>query len=1180
MSRGRKTAERLAARLVRLPLLALLALVLTAGTSHAIDLVDVASPRLSQDILPFLAGLETAERMIPIERPDSHSAVRELMTLEAKGPGPIFRWRAAGFQNSGTEAADVIITVPDQGFVGSGAYPLKAVGSRVISITTAGGIQLEPLPVTGQGAFAFTLAPGATASIAFEVNGGQLPAITMWKREAFDASKDNGSFFRGALLGISLLLAIAILALYGFRSRAVFPVAAGFAFSCVGFMLLEAGHIPSLMAGMGYPAVDLQVVRAMIEGAMAAFLILLLATMSELNRIAKLAGNLLAVAGGLSFAIPIYGLAEPMLAAAIARGLFVLTASGGFVLMFLLWRRGEVKAEQALLTWSLILLWTFLAVAVAMSAASNQTLSPILLAGLCAVLVVLSFTLAHYAFSQGYLSRHFFREAGRHALALAGARTFVWDWQPEEGELYVSPEIERALGQPAGVVTVAAAEAFLELMHPSDRTSYLAAIEDAVYDGRTPVEREFRLRHGDGSYRWFQLRARAIPGHNQRAARCIGTLVDVTNQKLAEERLLTDAVYDLVTGLPNRALFVDRLARALEAAEHDWNEGLFVLLVDIDRFKLVNDAMGHEAGDALLAVIGRRITGETQHNGSVARLPGDQFAIMFDERIGDRDVEDFATSLLKIIGRPITFDGQEYFLTASIGIAHAREQGISADQLMKDAALALYEAKRQGSESIELFTPGMRDDRAELVVLESELRRAIERNEIEVHYQPIARLADMHLAGFEALVRWRHPVLGLLAPESFVSLAEQTGMIVDIGRAVINEAGRQLGIWQRAYRPAEPVFVAVNISSAQLIEAGLIDEVKQVLHRENLMRGSFKIEVTESLVMQYPERAAQILGRLKELGVGISCDDFGTGYSSLSSLRKLPFDTLKVDRSFIADDAQDQRAMIILESIIAMGHALGLGLVAEGIEDQDQVDRLGHLGCDFGQGFFIGRPMTAKQVNDALVGLPYASRSGRTAITWLWERALKEPPQAPERRRLTAAEIESARQVEEAAKPSPRPARPPSRSALRMPPLPSVPDAEAPYPWAYDGTEPREEYLGPAEGEDAAEAPAVEEGLPHHQQPEYQDEDHGEPVEMAEDLTDETAPPAGEEVYDDGPQAKDAAVETASLPQGAPVLEQEDGQDQPEGDDDAAGTETATGELPEDEPEGEDEPREETPDRT
>ncbi len=248
----------------------------------------------------------------------------------------------------------------------------------------------------------------------------------------------------------------------------------------------------------------------------------------------------------------------------------------------------------------------------------------------------------------------------------------------------------------------------------------------------------------------------------------------------------------------------------------------------------------------------------------------------------------------------------------------------------------------------------MRDDRGELVTLEQELRRAIERNEIEVHYQPIARLADMNLAGFEALARWRHPVLGLLLPESFIGLAEQTGMIRDIGRVVLSETARQLGIWQRAFRPADPVFVAVNISSLQLIDADLVDDVKAVLHREGVKRGTLKLEITESIVMQSPERAGQILERLKQFGIGLACDDFGTGYSSLSSLRLLPFDTLKLDKSFIAPGAGGERAAVILEAIVAMAHGLGLGIVAEGIENQTQVDRLAGLGCDFGQGYFIG----------------------------------------------------------------------------------------------------------------------------------------------------------------------------------------------------------------------------------
>ena len=312
--------------------------------------------------------------------------------------------------------------------------------------------------------------PNTTAAIAFEIADGAIPEFTLWQRDAYDAKKDYFSFFRGALLGVSVLLALALFALYGFRSRAVFPVAGGFAVASIAFMMFEAGHLPSIIEAASLQGLDLQSARAVIEGAMAAFLLLLLATLSELQRIWRLAGNLLLVLGGLAFAIPIYGFAEPLLATTIARGLFAATAVGGFLLIFILWRRQEAKAETALVSWGAILLWTFLAAVAALSGDGSPMLSVIVLAGLCAVLIVLGFTLAHYAFSQGFLSRNFFREAGRHALALAGARAYVWDWQTEDGELYVSPEIERALAQPPGLFAEAGAEAFLELMHPTDRS--------------------------------------------------------------------------------------------------------------------------------------------------------------------------------------------------------------------------------------------------------------------------------------------------------------------------------------------------------------------------------------------------------------------------------------------------------------------------------------------------------------------------------------------------------------------------------------------------------------------------------------------------------------------------------------------------------------------------------------
>ncbi len=1019
----------------------LLALAILLPVRHglAADAIDAALKLPSLDLVPYLSWVETDKPAVAVERPSDGATAKELMKLEARGAGPLHRWAVFGLVNRGAAPRDLVIEIPYQGFAGSGMLWPRPLGGRVVSVATAGEIALQPSPSAGRDVYGLILAPGQTAAIAFEIGNLNQPAMTLWQREAYEAQKDSYSFFRGALLGIAMLLAAGMIVLYAIRSRAVFLAAAGFAFSGVGFIALEAGHFPVLARLLQMPAFTLLEARAVVEGLMAAFLILCLVSFTELRRAMPVIGNLVLLAGGLAFALPVYGLAEPVQAAGIARLVFAATAVLGFIVVFILWRRGEARAETVLLTWSTLVLWTFLAAAAALTPGRDSLMTPLLLAGLGAVLVIMAFTLVQFAFSQGFLSRHFFQESGRRALALAGAQHYVWDWQPEDDELYIGEEIEPALDLPPGLLGEAGIEAFLELMHPADRGVYRAAVDTAEQQGRGVIETEFRLRHGDGSYRWFQLRGRAMPGHGRRAVRCIGTLTDVTGAKRAEERLLDDAVYDRVTGLPNRALFFDRLERVLAEAK---GAGAHVLLVDIDRFKTVNDGLGHEAGDSLLAIVGRRLVSAAPAD-TVARLPGDQFAILLAPSDPPRDAKLVAESLRQAIAKPIVLAEGEIFLTASIGIAGARETGNSAAQMLKDAAIALYEAKRRGTDTAAVFDASMRDGRGELVVLEQELRRAIERNEIEVHYQPIARLADMNLAGFEALARWRHPVLGLLPPESFIGLAEQTGMIRDIGRVVLSEAARQLGIWQRAFRPADPVLVAVNISSLQLIDAHLVEDIKAILHREGVKRGTLKLEITESIVMQSPERAGQILERLKQFGIGLACDDFGTGHSSLSSLRMLPFDTLKLDKSFIASGAGGERAAVILEAIVAMAHGLGLGIVAEGIENQAQVDRLAGLGCEFGQGYFIAPPMTAKQINEALAGLPYAPGADKKVIASLWERAAKDPVPPPAAVELTTAAIAETLARREAAEQAQQP--PPLGSAPMAPRI-ARPPAAAPRP--------------------------------------------------------------------------------------------------------------------------------------
>jgi diguanylate cyclase (GGDEF)-like protein/PAS domain S-box-containing protein len=964
--------------------------VMAGAVARAEGIFDVANLQGSVDVASNLRSLTTEQQQVIVDMPPSGSAKPETLNLQAKAAAPPYQWRILALVNTGAAPRRLVLAVDHQRFAGSGLFRPIMPGSVVLSGVQAGGSAVVSTAALGQDALDLVIEPGQSAAIAIETATVN-PSVTLWERDAYDANARSLSFFRGALLGVNLLLLATVLLLLTTRVQALLLAGAVFTIAATAFMAFETGYLSEPVWFLGFFRVMPAETRAVIESVMTLGLLLCLGTTPEFRRYVPKLWHAAGLIAAIGLVLPAYALIDPHTVSMIARIGFAAVAIAALVFLYLLRRRHLTRSTWV--QWSLVGVWTLLA---ALSIAADGTafpFSPLLLLGLTSVLVAFDYAYTKAVAGDGLLSQRVFQEAGRRGLALAGAQQYVWDWRPQERRLFVSEEMEKALGHPPGTFRQSGIDALVEIMHPTDRVAYLAALENAERRGRGAITRDFRLQRGDGSYRWFELRARGMAGPDNRLVRAIGTLADITHSKRAEERLLKDAVYDQVTGLPNRALLIDRLTREIDGHRV---ENLYVILIDIDRFKTVNDALGHDVGDSLLNIAGRRIASMVEPEDTVARLPGDQFAILIPNANINRNIARFADILRTAIAQPINMRPREIFLTASIGVARYRQLGLTAEQFLKDAAIALYEAKRRGNESIQFFQTSMRDDRGELVALESELRRALERNEIEIHYQPIARLRDMELAGFEALVRWRHPVLGLLAPEAFLGIAEQTGLIKDIGRFVLNEATRQLGIWQRGFRPTDPVFMAVNVSSSQLLETDLVSDVGAAIIREAVYRHTLKIEVTESVVMQYPERAAGLLTRIKQLGVGLACDDFGTGYSSLSSLRNLPFDTLKVDRSFIVPDPDDDRAAVILEAIIDLAHNLGLTIVAEGIEDQSQVDRLGGLLCDYGQGFFIGQPMTARQVSETLGGIPYATDRSRTIISNLWEtsQAVAEEPAA------------------------------------------------------------------------------------------------------------------------------------------------------------------------------------------
>jgi diguanylate cyclase (GGDEF)-like protein len=447
-------------------------------------------------------------------------------------------------------------------------------------------------------------------------------------------------------------------------------------------------------------------------------------------------------------------------------------------------------------------------------------------------------------------------------------------------------------------------------------------------------------------------------GSDGEVVRLVGTLTDVTEFKNAEERLLHDAVHDNLTGLPNRELFLDRLEGVLALAKADPAIKPTVMMIDLDRFKQVNDSVGIAVGDSILLTLARRLARLLKPQDTLARLAGDQFAlILLSERETERIIA-FAETLRKGLRAPITFNDRELFLTASIGVALGDGEPRRTEEVLKDAELAMYHAKRIGGDRIEVFKPSMRARQSDRATLESELRQALEREEIAILYQPIVRLEDRSVAGFEAMPRWHHPKVGRASPAEFIAVAEEVGLIVELGMFVLERAAPQLSSWQHTVRRRDPLFLSVNLSSRQLLRQDLIHDLRTVIARAGLARGTLKLELTESLVMENPEHTAQMLQRIRDLGAGLALDDFGSGHASLAYLQRFPFDTIKIGQSFVRTNGKGSRP-VILRSIIALAHDLGMEVVAEGAETDSDAVELYQLGCEYAQGNYFGEPMSA-----------------------------------------------------------------------------------------------------------------------------------------------------------------------------------------------------------------------------
>lgn len=570
---------------------------------------------------------------------------------------------------------------------------------------------------------------------------------------------------------------------------------------------------------------------------------------------------------------------------------------------------------------------------------------------------------------------HLKKAEERYALAARGTNEGLWDWNLQADTVYYAPRWKSLLGYGEADIT-GAPEEWFKRIHPEDRTMVRQHIDQHLQGITDHFGAEFRMQHRDGNYRWVLARGLAVRAGAGRGAdaaqRMAGSITDITQRKEAEKQLLHVAYYDELTELPNRAYFLEHLWEAITLLRRRDGGPFAVIFLDLDEFRLINESFGHHTGDQFLIEIARRLRRCVPADNIVTRLGGDEFAILLQGITDSGSVAQLAEEIERQLVAPVRVGDLEVASSASIGVALSDLDYERPGEMMRDADIAMHRAKSRGRAHYAIFDQAMHERVLARLRMESDLRGAIERGEMRVFYQPIVSLETGGIAGFEALVRWMHPERGLVAPDEFIPLAEETGQIIALDQWMLREACHQVLAWQGQFgasvfgEPSAKLMISVNLSGRHFAQPDLVRQVSGVLAETGFEPGNLKLEITEGVIMHDAEAAIAMLRQLKELGIRLSVDDFGTGYSSLSYLHRFPLTTMKIDRSFISRIGPDGEGSQFVWTILSLARNLGLDVIAEGVETEDQLSYLRMLTCEYGQGYFFAKPLPATEAEKLL----------------------------------------------------------------------------------------------------------------------------------------------------------------------------------------------------------------------
>jgi len=943
-------------------LLALALIVLSAAAARALDAVPVGGNVPVVDLRPHTDFHRGHEGPLGVSTAPGLDGV--VQRIEVRPTREDTRhWAVVGLQNPTDQQIDRLLVAPHYRLIGSGILSPDLGAVRIAAVTPSEGFPPQRLSSAEADVFGITLDPGATVTFVMELTTPTLPMLRLWEPAAYRDSQNAYTLFKGIIVGIAGLLALFLLAVFVIKGTTMFAAAAGLAWVAFGYVLVDFAFLADVVAER---VRNEAVLRAFAE----AMLVLTLASFlgAYLNVARWRLRDTYALAALVPLALGAGWLSghNPALMAAISRVSLAAVASAGLLAILIAAVRGNERAVMILPTWALLIAWIVGAGLTVVGEIDNDFVQPALNGGLVLLVLLIGFTVMQHAFAATSISPALAKDVERDVLALAGSGDIVWDWDVTADRIDCGEEAEIRLGLDRGALNGPPQDWFAAL-HPQDRDRFRATLDATVEQRRGRINDTFRLRGVDGHYRWFRLRARPVIGTTGEIVRCVGTLVDVTEQKTVEERLLHDSVYDNLTGLPNRHIFLDRIEMARAWSNEQTAQRLFVAVVNPDNFSEINDSFGQSVGDSVLLTIARRLGRVLKRHDSVARLSGDSFGLLVYS--DPARIEELVARVQEAIAAPVTFAENEISVVASVGIAGIDLKAESPAEIVDNAELALRRAKRQGGGKGEVFDPLMRRLNMSGRSLARDLKRAIAEEKVKLVFRPVRDLETDRTVGYEAMPSWNHPLQGPLAWNELLALAAHEDMAVQLALATLDRCASVLAEWRLAGRPLN---LLVTLPVAEAFRSELVGDVKTIVARNRLDPGTLQIGVPESVVSENPEIAVQLLGRLRDVGASTWLVDFAKRTTALPQLHRLSIDGIRFDDRLAAAGAGSRHTKLT-SALFHLATAREARVMVGGVTTAEEADEFHGLGARYAVGPAFGRPVSAKAAQGLAVEQPVAA---------------------------------------------------------------------------------------------------------------------------------------------------------------------------------------------------------------